>query len=60
MIDERLIVALAREFGNVALDEDAARAVAADATQLGEVVHRERRRLAFEDAPQLPGLGAES
>jgi hypothetical protein len=60
MIDEQLIVAIVQEFGNVTLAPDGARALAADMATLAEVLHRERDRLAFEDAPQSAALPARS
>ncbi len=54
MIDEQLIVAIVRDFGNVTLAPDAARAVAADMATLAQALRRERDRLDFEDVPQWP------
>jgi hypothetical protein len=51
MIDERLILAVARDLGNVAIGTQAARVIAADCTVLLDALARERERLRFEDGP---------
>jgi hypothetical protein len=51
MIDERLILAVARDLGNVDLGPQAARVMAADCALLLDALARERARLRFDDGP---------